>query len=136
MCTNFIDAFLLTYFFSVTTILLPLWTVENSLESNYVPGSFSAKGRAKLMRSSNSTTPIVPANLDKVINQVCVSMSLIRLPFFTHSLILSFSIEFCLSLNKLNRFLIGWIWIKIWPRIIVWIWAIMRQLPTPSPNKK
>lgn len=42
-----------------------LFAVENSPESNYVPGSFSAKGR-KIRSSSNAA----PANLDKAINQV------------------------------------------------------------------
>lgn len=44
-------------------------TAELSSETNYVPGSFSAKGRSKL-RSPNNTTPTAPANLEKVINQV------------------------------------------------------------------
>lgn len=60
----------------VTNIILFLYNffslaVENSPESSYVPGSFSAKGRSKL-RSPNSVTPVAPANLDKAINQVCV----------------------------------------------------------------
>lgn len=47
-----------------------VFSTENSPESNYVPGSFSAKGRSKL-RSPNISTPAAPANLDKAINQVC-----------------------------------------------------------------
>lgn len=47
-----------------------LATTESSSESNYVPGSFSAKGRSKF-RSPNNAAAVGPANVDKAINQVC-----------------------------------------------------------------
>ncbi|XP_031638599.1 dystrophin, isoforms A/C/F/G/H isoform X4 [Contarinia nasturtii] len=45
---------------------------ENSSESSYVPGSFSAKGRSKLRSPNNSSTSssATPINLDKAISQI------------------------------------------------------------------
>lgn len=88
----FIDFIIFDIFFSQRT-------VENSPESNYVPGSFSAKGRAKLIRSSNNSTPIDPGNLDKVINQVCVLLSLyIRKIWHSNRIEL---MKLCLSITRL-----------------------------------
>lgn len=120
----FIDFIIFDIFFSQRT-------VENSPESNYVPGSFSAKGRAKLIRSSNNSTPIGPGNLDKVINQVCVLLSLyIRKIWNSNRIKL---MKLCLSITRLP---IGWIWIKTWPKTIMSMLVIMKRSPKLLANKK
>lgn len=44
--------------------------IEYSTEANYVPGSFSAKGRSKLRSPNSSASAIGFGNFEKIINQV------------------------------------------------------------------
>lgn len=121
----------------VTNIILFLYNffslaVENSPESSYVPGSFSAKGRSKL-RSPNSVTPVAPANLDKAINQVCVL-------YINKLKIMNKKVIILKNEKKSNfpdfRFLIGWIWIKIWLKTTTLMLVTSKRLQTPLLNKK
>lgn len=94
---------------------------EYSAESNYVPGSFSAKGRSKL-RASNQAPILVPANFDKIINQVRYFLN---------------EIPNCwINFYSIRSWQIGWTWIKIWQRTTMLMLAISKRFLKRLINKK